>query len=230
MVAIMTAELTACQKTQGECEKQTLALLEEKYNEEFVVEKYCGQEYLEGYYTTICYPQKAPDILFEVKTAFDGGEIQDAYVSASVCRKAEEQIDSNLEHLDGYLLEKVVPVSRNVDSENADMSMDEFMTLKSKNRFAVYLMYCPQEKNVVKVYREIQDTFVGLECMSGNIQFYILQEEELKEVQAYLAETAEPDYEFEEMTRDMKRITIPFNNGVITMPEENFAEKAGGLV
>ncbi|MCB6415397.1 hypothetical protein LI221_10035 [Faecalimonas umbilicata] len=229
LAAVMT-EVAACGMTQKEYETQALTMLEEKYGEEFAVQEYCGMEFLDGYFTVKCYPRENPDVIFEAKTACDGGYIQDEYVAALVCRKAEQRIDDNLAHLEGYLLEKALPVSREVDSVDTNMSVEEFMELKSKNRFAVYLMYCPQERNIEKVYAELQKTFYGLECMSGNIQLYIMQEEELREMQEYFAETAEFGREFGEMTEKTERITIPFKNGTIMMSEEDFKAKARGLI
>ena len=229
MASIVTGTV-ACGKNQKECEKQALEMLETKYGEKFVVQEYLGQESLEGYFKVSCYPEMDMHILFEAKVACDSSYIEDGYISAVICDKVENQIDENLEHLEGYLVEKVVPVSRSVDSNNPDMDVEEFMALKTKNRFAVYLMYCPQEKDVSKVYKEIQKTFQRLECLSGNIQLYIMQEEALKEVQEYFAETIEPESGFEKITEGAKRITIPFKAGVIQMSEEEFTKEAGGMV
>ncbi len=230
VVAALAAGLTACEKTQKEYEEQALCMLEEKYKEEFTMHEYCSLDYLEGYYTVICYPKEVPQLLFKVKTACDGSYIEDEYISAVICHKAEQKIDENLMFMEGYLLEKVIPVSRLVDSSHADMSVEEFMSLKPKNRFAVYLMYCPEQKNAEKLYAEIQKTFQGLECVSGNIQLYIMQEEELKEMQGYFAGTEDLDYRFEKMTEHTERITIPFEYGKIQMPEEEFVQKAGNLI
>jgi len=206
---------------------QALTMLEEKYGEEFAVEKYEGTEHLEGFFRITCYPKESPQLLFDSEIACDGSYIEDDYVSVKVCHKAEQKIEQNLERMDGYLLVKVVPVSRNVNSDNADMSVEEFVELKTKNRFAVYLMYCPQRKNAEKTYTEIEKTFDGLSSMSGNIQLYVMQEEELKKMQKYLSGVTELDDTFQDMTEDVERITIPFQNGQIQISEVDFTEKAG---
>lgn len=232
-VIVMTAlavDLTACGKNQKEYEKQALCMLEEKYKEEFIVHEYCSLEYLEGYFTVICYPEEKPWILFKAKTACDGSYIEDEYISAVICHKTEQKINENLAYMEGYLLEKVIPVSRMIDSDRADMSVEDFMLLKPKNRFAVYLMYCPKQKCAEKTYAEIQKTFQGLECISGNIQLYIMQEKDLKEMQGYFAETEELNYQFEEMTEHIEKIIIPFEHGKIQMPKEEFVQKARNLV
>lgn len=187
-------------KIQKDYEQQVLLMLEEKYGEEFILQEYCGMEFVRGYYTVICYPSRNPNVVFAAKAACDGSYIEDAYVSAAVCRKVEQQIEENLHGLEGCLVIKALPVSKTVESTNADMSMKEFMSLKMKNRFVVYLMYCPQVKNAEKVYGELSKTFRGLESMSGNIQLYLTEEEKLKELQEYFQMAAEPGYEFDEMT------------------------------
>lgn len=230
VMAVMAAELAACEMKQSGYEERALNMLEEKYEEKFTIWQYTGQEFSRGYFTVICSAKEAQDILFEARVANDGSYMEDEYVSAVVCNKAERQIDENLEYMGGYLLEKVVPVSRSLDSADADMSVEEFMTRKPGNRFAVYLMYCPQEKGADRVYAELQKAFRGLDCMSGNIQLYVMQEEELKEMQGYLAEMTEPDLGFEERTEGKKRITIPFEKGVLLMSDKEFTEEAGGIL
>ncbi|MEZ3487912.1 MAG: hypothetical protein K1W22_15360 [Lachnospiraceae bacterium] len=230
VVMAMAAELAACKMDQSGYEERALHMLEEKYDEKFTIWQYAGREFTRGYFTVICSPEEAQDILFETRVANDGSYIEDDYVSAVVCDQAERQIDENLEYMEGYLLEKVVPVSKSLDSADADMSVEEFMSLKPGNRFAVYLMYCPQERGADKAYKELQKAFSGLDCMSGNIQLYVMQEEELKEMQGYLAEMTEPDSGFEERTEGKKRITIPFEKGILQMSDREFAEEAGGVL
>lgn len=227
VMSIAAVDLTACVPNRKEQEAQAVQMLNEKYHEEFEIEKYLGQESMSDYYEVLAFSTEHPDILFEAKAAVDGSFITDEYVSSRVCRAAEEQIERNLGGLTGYLQVKVQAVSKSIDSVQADMSMQDFMSIKTKNRFAVYLIYYPAEKNIAQAYQALANTFAGLECMSGNLKLYITNEKVLKQVQAYLTETAKVDYEFDEVLEHTEPVTLPFENGVIQVSETQFREMAG---
>lgn len=228
IIMSIAAELTACIPNRKEQEEQAVQMLNEKYNEEFQIERYLGQESMNDYYEVLAFSTEYPDILFEAKAARDGSFIMDEYVASRVCRKAEEQMEEQLGGLPGYIQLKVQAVSKSIDSAQADMSMQEFMSLKSNNRFAVYLIYSPAEIDSSKVYQNLTGMFSGLECMSGNIQLYVTDEKVLKQTQEYLGQRAKVDYELDEVLKFADSITIPFGNGNIQLTEREFIEMAGG--
>lgn len=226
-MSIAAAELTACVPNKKKQEAQAVQMLNEKYQEEFEIERYLGGESMSGNYEVLAYSTEYPDILFEARAARDGSFLSDEYIASRVCRLAENQIEKNLGGLAGYLQVKVQAVSKSIDSVQADMSIQEFMSIKTKNRFAVYLVYHPAEGDIKRIYEALANTFTGLECMSGNIQLYLTNEKILKQVQDYLSETAKVDYEFDEALEHTEPVTIPFEHGVIQVSETEFREMAG---
>lgn len=226
MAAAMAA-LTACSMKSEEYEEQMCSMLEEKYGEEFAVAEYLGLERMENRYEAVCYSQAYPDILFEAQAAADGSYLTDEYIAARVCRKIEDKILDNMGSASGYIELKVQAVSKTVNSQDADMSVENFVKMKNGNRFAVYMHYCPVEKNAENVYKSLENSLNGMECLSGNIQLYPVGEETLKAVGNYLTENAKLYHEHDEMVKDVERITIPFENGKIQMEEQQFLKEAG---
>lgn len=211
-------------------EKQACRLLEKKYHQEFQIFQYEGKEWTANYYKVIAYSEEYPDILFEAQIKDDGSEIYDEYICARVCRKIETQMEEYLEGLQGYIQLKVLPLVKGIDSTDADMSIEEFMDADKKNRFAVYLCYCPQIKNIKNVYKSLYNVFQQLDYMSGNIQLYVTDEKTLKEVQNYFDENAKIYYEYEAILEDADHIVIPFEQGTIQLSEQEFERRVGEIL
>lgn len=226
-MAVTAAALTACSTSQKEYEEQMCSMLEEKYGEEFTIAEYLGLERMENRYEAVCYSQKHPEILFEAQAAADGSYIVDEYISARVCRKIEEKMLDNMDSLTGYIELSVHPVSKTIDSTDAEMSVENFVEITEGNRFAVYMHYCPVEKNAEKVYQSLENAFEGLEELDGNIQLYPVDEETLKAVADYLSENANLYYEHDELLKDVERISIPFEKGKLQIQEQEFLREAG---
>lgn len=227
LMSITAAELMACVPNRTEYEELSVRLLQEKYDEEFEIAKYLGRQSMNEYFQVVAFSKDYPELLFEAKVACDGSYVMDEYVASRVCHLAGERIEHNVGALPGYMQIKVEAVSKSIDSDKADMSVQEFMSVKTKNRFAVYLIYCPSGKDSEKTYQAIVSAFSGLECMSGNIQFYLTDEKILKQAQEYLSETTNIDYEFTEALEQTEPIEIPFEKGVVQLSEPDFIELAG---
>lgn len=229
-VIIMAAAMvfSGCGMNQDGYKEQAARLLNEKYDEVFVIDKYLGQEHMNDYYEVQAYSENYPAVLFEAKAAKDGSTISDEYVAARVCYTIEKQIQSNIESLPGYMQIDVHAVSNSIDSSDADMTPKQFAELKTKNKYVVYIHYCPQEYDADRVYEVILNTMNGLDYLSGRIRFYIVEEEVLSQVQNYLEEYANLYYDYEELLGDSVCIEIPFENGSVNMAKEEFVKKAGG--
>lgn len=230
IVAAAMTGITACMPGEKEYRKQALELLKEKYAEEFSVEQYMGREWVNDYYEVMAYPDENPELLFEAKVACDGSYIADEYISARVCRDTEEKILENLSGMKGYIQLKAWPTLKTVQTDMTAMDLGEFLTASPGNQFSVYLYYCPVEKNTEETYKVIQKAFTGLECMKGKLRLYIVEEEQLRQIQAYFSDNAKIYQEHEDILKECKCISIPFCDGKIDMMMEEFIEKAGGRV
>lgn len=230
LMGIAVTELMACVPNRQRYEEQAVQLLQEEYDEEFEIEKYMGHQSMNEYYEVTAFSKKYPEVLFEAKAACDGSYILDEYVASRVCRTVEEQIENNLSGLQGYIQIKVQAISKSIDSNKADMSIQEFMSIKTQNRFVVYLTCSPVKTDMRQLYQTLSGAFTGLECITGSIKLYITDQEILKQVQKYLEENAKVDYEFDEALEHTRPITIPFENGVLQLSESEFIKEAGGTL
>lgn len=225
----MTAALniTACAPDRQEYEEQACRLLEEKYGEEFEVYDYLGSDHIKNSYKITAFSREYPEILFEAEAAEDGSSLSDQYVASRVCRKIEEQVSGNIAALPGYFQIKVQAVSMSIDSADADMSPEEFASLKTNNQFGIYLHYCPVQEEWEKTWQVIEKAVYGMEYLRGSIFLYIVEEDTLKKIQNYLDENAELYYEYDQIVENVSEIPIPFENGVVQMSENEFLEMAG---
>ena len=226
MAAIAT--FNGCGMNQKEYKEQAAGLLNEKYNEDFIIDKYLGQEHMNDYYEVQAYSENHPEVLFEAKVLKDGSGITDEYVASRVCYTIEQKIQTNIEPLPGYMQVDVHAVSNSIDSSDADMTPKQFIEMKTKNKFVVYIYYCPQESDVEGVYSVISKAMQGMDFLSGRMRFYIVEEEVLIQIQDYLEEYANLYYDYEKLLKGSICIEIPFENEVVAMTKEEFEKKAGG--
>jgi len=228
IMATVTTNLTGCIMTKNQMMNQAGELLEQKYDEQFNVLECYGRMNFDGDYEVVAASQEHPDVLFEAKVLKKDLFLSDEYVTSRVCRSMEEQILQNLGDLPGYLFVKVQAISKSIDSDNADITMEEYLKLKDNNRFVVYLHYSPTQKNVQKVYETMESIFCELGKINGTIQLYIVEENILKQVQEHLDELPKIDEAYRDILKDIDRISIPFENGKMQMTEEEFMMEARG--
>lgn len=218
MTAILSLILLVCIVSIREYEEQACILLEEKYSEQFEVVRCYGKDRFREFYEVLAVSESYPDILFEAKAACDGSYISDEYVSARVCRKIEEKLEWNLRTLPGDMLIKVQVISKTIDSANADMSVQEFVSIKEKDRFVVYLHYVPEDTE--RVYDALENAFDGLECLNGTMQLYITDEKTLKQIRGYFEKYAKTDNTYKKITDGIERVSIPFEHGLIDIQDD----------
>lgn len=76
--------------------------LYERYQDDFEIENVQSHHFLSGYYTVIAYPQSDPTLLFRASINDDGSEESDNYVCTLVCQRLSEQVEKNLNALNGF--------------------------------------------------------------------------------------------------------------------------------
>ena len=202
-------------------------LLEEKYGEEFIVTKYLGSPFMTGYFEVEAYPRCNPELLFKAAVDVDGKEVEDQYVSKSICYNTADLIEQNLNGLRGSYFISIIPIAKNTILSNPQASMEDFVKANDKNRFSVYFFYCPDEQVDKETYASVCEMFKGLECMSGNIPMYVVEEKLLNQVEDYAGENRAFFNDFKLMTKPFHKGYIPFENGKVTMSEAEFLEMAG---
>lgn len=226
MTAVVT-NITGCRlMSNKERMEKAKVLLEEKYQEEFEILEYQGIiNIAEEEYKVMAAAKNSPDILFEAKASGKESYLSDEYITAKVCRLMEEQMLRNLGSMKGYLKVKIQAVSKTIASSDSKMSIQEYMTLKPSNLYAVYLHYHPLDVDGKVIYENMQKAFVGMGNMSGAIELYIVDEDKLKEIASYLKECAILDEQYKELLSEVIAIRIPFKNGNIQLTEEELVKE-----
>lgn len=190
-----------------------LDLLQDRYGESFAMVSCSFTYFPEKRVSTVCRSDKDSDVLFTADIR--DGVLTDTYVSASVCRSVERDMESVFGDADCVTV-RVVPVSRSIDSVDTSMSMQEFLLQKPSDRFAVY--FCVSDVLSASELREKLSGLQGsLSGMSGNLLVYPMPQGRVEKVSCYFQETLDPDLEFEELTDDVNGIVIPFMNGVLDL-------------
>lgn len=174
--------------SEKEIVQSTLIALNEKYNEEFVLDEFKGEkssiisEYVT--YAMDVYSREYPDIIFRVEADGDGSGFYDDYVARRVSRKVSEVIRMNLSDIRGdFFVYSEMVMGSDFKMKNADMSVEMFMEQFPGNRCAVNIYYAPDERDPDKIVPALEGVGSGLECISGNIKIFFVNEQQLKKVQ-----------------------------------------------
>lgn len=227
IVSVVAANISGCNLMSNEDRmEKAKELLEEKYQEEFDVLEYYGIINIENdEYQVLASAKNNSDILFEARISAEENYLSDEYITAKICRMMEEKMLQNLGGLNGYLKIKIQAVSKNIDSANSKMTIQEYMALKPSNLYAVYLHYSPQNGDVENLYANLQNACQNMMDISGAMELYILEEDKLKEVARYLEDCAILDDQYKTIVSEITPIRIPFKKGIMEVTEEEFKKE-----
>ena len=189
--------------------------LYERYEENFEIEEVQNHYFLSGYYTVIAYPQSDPTLLFQASVNDDDSKESDNYVSTLVCRKLSEQVEKNLNGLNGTYYVYSKPRVDMVNISDKDISIREYVQKFPSCAFRTYLFYCPEIIDTYNFAVNIQQTFSELEFVNGRVDIYVIPDENtLGEIQNYI-ETHDQFYdEFGEISDDYYKGTIEYKDGI----------------
>ena len=199
--------------------------LYERYQDDFEIENVQSHHFLSGYYTVIAYPQSDPTLLFRASINDDGSEESDNYVCTLVCQRLSEQVEKNLNALNGFYYVYSKPRIDTVNIQNKEMSVREYVQEFPSCAFRTYLFYCPETFDAEAFAFNIQQAFNGLEFIEGKIDMYFVPDEDsLGKIQNYL-ETHDQMYdEFKDIADSYYKGSIEFKFGSWSMSLEEIQE------
>lgn len=210
---------TGCNKVLSH-EEKAIQLLNAKYNDSFEVEECQSKNSFEEYYTVIAYQKNNPDILFKAEVDYDGKKVSDNYVSKILCRKISDQIAKNLDDLKGIYYIYSEPMVELTVLDDTDITVEKYMEISPLNKFIVYLNYCPEGDDAEDIFLALQGAFKDMECISGQIQLYIVDENMLMQIQNYLENNDALYDEYHSATEQYKAGNIKVENGKIIASKE----------
>ncbi len=223
---------TGCTSSQ---DRKELAkeLLEVKYDEEFVINKDMGgghadmiEAFENGFksdqYTVEAYSEDYPEILFDAVIFPGSSRVSDPYAAKRILYSTSRQIEDNLEDLDGECFVHIIPIVYDTDIDDPGSDIKDLVDNNDKNSYIVYLFYSPDDEVDKTAYCYISNMFQGLECMSGKISFYVVDDNILNKAKDYIEENKELYHEFHEMTVDYHIGYIEFEDGELNIDEADF--------
>lgn len=201
-------------------ENYAVKLLNEKYNDSFVIDEILSYSLIYKNYIVIAYQEDNPNLLFRAEIDTEKGTISDNYVVKLLTRDMGDEIAQNLNNLSGIYCIKVDAghepnFSKEAYSENSNITLKEFMEFIPGNKFAIYVNYVPDKMNPEQIYDSLNDMFNGMEPIGGKIHLYIMGEHELAKVQKYYENNDRIYSDLKDWQKQYKIGVINFENGVI---------------
>lgn len=205
-------------------------MLKEKYNEEFVTYSVGGRwgTLTNSTFTVICSPKDNSDLKFKTEIDKDGAYMLDEYVSRKVSAKVEESLTKSLKGTVESFAIKVGATNKSIDSNNSNISIEEYLKTKGDPGFAVYVVV---EKDSLKgvssdvLYNTLNSMLDSIPKFKGSMRIYFATKDVLNETSAYLKENANIDSNFQEILKDSKNIYSQINKGILQIPLDEFEIK-----
>lgn len=208
-------------------EKLALNLLNEKYNEDFVVYT-IGESYgtlTNSTFTAICSPKDDLDIRFEAKVDKDGKGIRDGYIIRQICKKVENEISTVLDtSISSYTIRVTSPGSvTNITDTNA--SIEDYVN-EDKNRKYNIKIIIDQEGlkdiNSEELYGAFQEMFNNLPVMNGSLHLYFTDSSVLSDVRDYLSNHVDTEDSFYKLVEDSKVLDMMFTDNQLSFDLNKF--------
>jgi hypothetical protein len=128
--------------SKGEAKKLAKDLLQEKYEDEFVVYS-IGNSWgtlTEDTFTALSYEKNSPTVRFEATVAKDGSYLIDEYIRRKISDEMEKRMLDVMQNSSFNIGLKVGPDIKIVDSNNTNMTVEEYMKLAPNLGFRFYVV------------------------------------------------------------------------------------------
>ncbi len=201
--------------------------LEERYHMPFEVDNIQEQNIFDGYYTVIAYQKEDPKTLFRATINADGSGESDNYVCKLVCQQITDRIARNLDALNGTYYIYTTPLIDSVGLTDVGMTVEQYMDRFPMDIFHIYLNYCPDQMDVDEFYKGLSNMFKGLDGLSGNIYLYMVKENTIRDIQAYLEENDKMYDEYKAIVDPYYVGSIPFEKGKIKLTVSEIKDMVG---
>lgn len=201
IVAIITAEvLSACGVKPEEKEARAKAVLEQKYGIKFEIAEIYPQKFGELYYEVQAYPADDPLTRFSASIDTEDDGCSDTFVERRVCRDIAEQVAQNLDSLEGYYDLFVISRTPPAITADKDISIYDYSQLDKPNLFRVNLYVKPEGADAGALYQSLSGLLTGLEYLDCETRLYLVDQEQMEAVQAYLETHDVLDSDYQQMT------------------------------
>lgn len=225
-LGVLIMSTVGCGKVIG-YEELAEKLLNEKYNDEFVVEKIQSTSLLDEYYTALAYQKDNPETIFRVYVNNDGSGISDNYVSRLVCAQLSDTVARNLDSLNGIYYIYSSTLIDSLELDNPYILLSEYIDTHPKMKYNIYVFYSSDSMDQQNLYQGLANICQGLP-ISGNIYLHMMDESVLKDVQNYLENNDRIYDDGDQMFEPYSCGIIKFTNGILDSGKEEIFEMIEG--
>ncbi len=224
MAIITTSVLTACGVEPAEKETRAEAALARKYGQAFDVLQVYPQKFGDLYYEVQACPVDEPLLRFSAVIDTEDDGVSDTYVERRVCAAISRQAEENLDKLPATYYLFVGAAGPQPITEDKDISIEDYAALDPLNMFRLELFAIPEGRDPAAWYQGMGNLFSGLEALRGNVKLYLVDEKQMDAIQAYFELNDETNFEYLELTKEFFCLEIPYQQGVIGLTEQVFAD------
>lgn len=200
-------------------------LLESKYEGEFKIIQYRGQQIADRFYTVTAYNTEYPELVFEAKAGIYEDLLDDSYVMRRACKTMEDALTENaLFHPERYR----IYVESSIRISFLEDPVTSYKELPSKfpgNRYRVYLFVVPGSDDTGITAQTVKALFKGFDNYSGKLTVYSTDLELFKKAEEYLNSSPRIYFDFEEMMKPSLVGNYILKDGQIMEDDETLGNK-----
>lgn len=200
-------------------------MLNKKYGKEFVAYS-VGNSWgtmNEDTFTALCYEKSSPTLRFEAEIDKDGTYMFDEYVSRNVSEKIESKIQSQLENSPFKIAVKVGAGVTNIDSNQYDMSVEEFIKLVPTSSFAIYIVIEKQDLSIDEariLVEQLSTSVKEFTTLNGAMDIYVGKESMLDDFNKYNKENPNADSGMFDTVKEAKNGLYQIEGGKLQLSAE----------
>ena len=222
MSVLASVLLSACGSRPEDRESHAKAALEQKYNTEFEIAQVYSQKIGDLYYEVQAFPITNPDMRFTAAIDTKDDNISDNFVERKVCTAIAKSVERSMDGLSGSYYAFACGAGPQPLTDDADISIDEYVALDTLNTFKIEVFVAPEAKSAQAIYHNLCEALSGMESVTADLSFYVVDEEQMKSVKEYFARNDDMYFEYKRMTADYPRADVSFVNGKIETSESVF--------
>ena len=223
MASVSTSLLTACSVPMNEREGRAEEFLSRRYGKEFEITRVYPPKFGELYYTVQAYPVDEPLIRFTAAIDTEDDNFSDNYVERRVCAKISEQAAKNLDRMPGYYYLYTHGLGPQPITDDTEITVKDYAELNPYNSFRVEVFVVPEKKDADAFYNGLMGIFDSMDYLKADVCLYIINEEQMEDIQAFFEENDSLDYDFMRLTEKCFSIDISYTDGKVEMSKDKFA-------
>lgn len=211
LVGVITIMTAGC-SNKVNLSKQAEEALQIKYNESFTVSDFIKKS--GDYYTVYASSKNYPDITFYADVNSDGKDVSDTYAAKRLGLKISNIVNQSLKDFDGEYFVYSHPMIENFYTNNADISIEDFVATFPSNTFDINVYVDKESQDIEKIYDLLSVVPSKLGAMKGSINVCLVNSGLINEIKTAIEETDDlTSNTYKKLVLDSQTVHISFENG-----------------